>query len=144
MQQGAERALVFGFMCRHLGARCREEHSDRLEPLRSRVSAGVFCRPISEFIEEKYGLRCMLEVQDRLRVPGTRSVHRVPELTGGTGDQVFIREGAIFTNRNQTDGAALGFGLQYERFEFGIARSLACGGPALQQDPAHLILGVAF
>ena len=86
----------------------------------------------------------MFEIEDRLRDPGTRSIHIAGELTTGTEDQVFIRGGAIFANRNQTDGAALGFGLRYERFEFGIARSLARGGPALQQEPVHLTLGVAF
>jgi len=44
-----------------------------------------------------------------------------------------------------SDGTGtLGVGLRYERFEFGIARSLARGRPALQQDPVHLTPGVAF
>lgn len=144
IQPSAERALVFGLMFAHLGPRFREESSDRPQPLPSRVRAGVSYRLMREFIEEEFGLRLMLEVEDRLRELGTRSVHIAAELTGGTGDQLFLRGGAIFANRNQTDGAALGFGLRYERFEFGIARSLARGGPASQQEPVHLTLGVVF
>ncbi len=144
IQPDQDRPLFIGVMVAHVGPRLEEQSTDRPEPLPSRIRAGFSYRLVREFLEEEFGLRLMFEIEDRLRELGTRSLHAAAELTAGTSDQVFIRGGAIFANRNQTDGAAVGFGLRYERFEFGIARSLARGGPALQQEPVHLTLGVSF
>ena len=144
IRPSSERPLFVGVMVAHVGPQFEEENTANPEPLPSRLRVGVSYQLTRDFVEEEFGLRVLLEVEDRLRDPGTRSLHLASELTAGTGDQVFIRGGIIFANRNQTDGAALGFGLRYERFEFGIARSLARGGPLLQQEPVHLTLGVAF
>lgn len=35
----------------------------------------------------------LLELEDRLRNPGTHSLHLASEFTAGTGDQMFIRGG---------------------------------------------------
>ena len=144
LQPLPDRPLFVGMMVAHVGPRFREQDANLPEPLPSRVRVGASYHITQEYFEEEFGLRILLEVEDRMRDPGTRSFHLASELTAGTGDQVFVRGGVIFANRNQTDGAAVGFGLRYERFEFGIARSLARGGPSLQQEPIHLTLGLAF
>ena len=139
-----DRPLFVGVMVAHVGPEFNEGNTGQPEPLPSRIRAGVSYHLTRDFLEEEFGLRILLELEDRLRALGTRSLHLASELTAGTGDQVFIRGGVIFANRNQTDGAAVGFGLRYERFEFGIARSLARGGPVLQQEPVHLTVGLSF
>ncbi|MFW5905135.1 MAG: hypothetical protein ACOCUZ_02855, partial [bacterium] len=94
--------------------------------------------------DEELVLDLILEVEDRMRGPGNTSVFFGGQFVAGTGDQIFLRGGYVVGNRNQTDGAAVGFGVRYERFEFGIARSLARGGPSSEEGPVHVSLGVVL
>ena len=139
-----DRPLFLGVMVAHVGPQLEERNTDRPEPLPSRIRVGASYNFVRDFLEVPVGLRILLELEDRLRDTADRSLHLASELTAGATDQVFIRGGFIFGNRNQTDGAAIGFGLRYERFEFGIARSVARGGPAFEQEPVHLTLGFLF
>ena len=137
--------LVIGVMVAHVGRRLREGDADEPDPLPSRIRLGASYRITRELLEEEFGVRVLAEFEDHLRNPGRPQLFIASELTAGTSDQLFVRGGFIFADRrNQTDAAAIGFGLRYERLELGIARSLARGGPTLEQEPVHLTLGLAF
>jgi hypothetical protein len=137
--------LVIGVMVAHVGRRLREGDADEPDPLPSRIRLGASYRITRELLEEEFGVRLLAEFEDHLRNPGRPQLFIASELTAGASDQLFVRGGFIFADRrNQTDAAAIGFGLRYERLELGIARSLARGGPTLEQEPVHLTLGLAF
>ncbi len=137
--------LHLGAMVAHVGPALTMDEVDQTEslPARYRIAAG-YDAPIALLMDEEISLRVFVEMEDRLRDPGTPSFYLGSEVTAGATDQLYLRGGYIFENRNQTDGAALGLGFRYERFEFGIARSLARGGPSPDQEPVHLSLGVSF
>jgi hypothetical protein len=138
------RPFDLGVMVAHLGPGMRVENGDEAEPLPSRVRVGASYLVLREFLEEEVGFRILAEVEDRVRSLGSPSFYFGSELRAGTEDQLYVRGGYIFGDENQLDGAAVGVGLRYERFEFGIARSLARGGPTADREPMHFTLGVGF
>ena len=141
----SDQPLLIGFMVAHVGRRLREGDAHEPDPLPSRIRLGASYRITRELLEEEFGVRLLAEFEDHLRDPGRPQLFIATELTAGTSDQLFVRGGFIFADRrNQTDAAAIGFGLRYERLELGIARSLARGGPTLEQEPVHLTLGLSF
>jgi hypothetical protein len=140
----ANRPLEVGIMLAHLGPDFRVADSDQSDPLPGRIRVGAAYDVLDGLLEEELGMYVIVEVEDRIRDPGNTSLFLGTEFLAGAADQFFVRGGYIFGNRNQTDGAALGIGVRYERFEFGIARSLARGGPQSSDEPIHLTLGLAF
>lgn len=139
--------LVLGAMVAHVGPRFREKSATESQPLPSRMRFGASYLVTREFFEEEFGLRLLVEVEDHLRDPGTPQLFVASELTAGSTDRLYIRGGFIFAdfaNRNQTDAAAVGFGLRFDRLDFGLARTVAQGGPALDREPVHLTLGLSF
>lgn len=135
---------VLGIVFAHLGPGLRTEEVDETDPLPSRVRVGTAYTLLREVVEEELRIQFLVEVEERLRDFGSPSFLLGTEITLGTEDRVSVRGGYVFGSRTQIDGAAVGLGLRYERFELGIARSLARGGPVLDQEPVHLTLGITF
>lgn len=138
------RPLRVGVMLAHLGPRFQVENAEQADPLPARVRLGAAYDVLEGLVEDDMVMNVVIELEDRLRNPGNVSIFFGGEFVAGIQDQVFVRGGYIVGNRNQTDGAAVGFGVRYERFEFGIARSLARGGPVSGDEPVHVTLGVAL
>lgn len=136
--------FTVGIALAHLGPRFQEDRDAESRPLPARVRAGVSYLFTREFLEEEFGFRILAEFEDRVRDPGDPLYLLGSEFTIGTDDRLFIRGGLVFGNRRQTDGAALGLGLRYDRVELGVARSVARGGPMVDQEPIHLTLGLSF
>jgi hypothetical protein len=138
------RGLELGVMMAHLGSERPTQGSEERKGLPARLRVGASYLILREILEEEVGFRVLVEVEDRLRSFGSPSFYFGSELRAGTTDQVYLRGGYIVGNENQIDGAAIGLGLRYERFEFGIARSLARGGPTVEREPVHLTLGISL
>ncbi|MSR23429.1 MAG: hypothetical protein EXR92_07800 [Gemmatimonadetes bacterium] len=131
-------------MAAHVGPGLRRGGADDSSPLPSRVHIAAAYAVAGEIAEEALVFRVLTEAEDRPRALGDPPFFLAGELTAGTGDRVYIRGGYVFGSLNETYGAAIGLGLVYERFELSISRELPRGGAALEQDPTHLSLGVAF
>jgi hypothetical protein len=136
--------LRLGFMLAHLGPDFRDRDADQADPLPARVRAGASYDVLHGFVEEDLQVNVVVEVEDRLRNPGNASVYFGGEFIAGAVDRVFVRGGYILGDRSEMDGAALGFGVRYDRFEFGFARSLARSGPTSDDEPVHLTLGLVL
>jgi len=136
--------IALGLLVAHVGPNLRVQGVDRSERLPARLRFGAAYSVLREVVEEELRLRFLVEVEDRLRDPGDPALLVGSEVTFGTDDQVSIRGGYVLGSHTQTDGAAVGLGLRYERFELAIARTLARGGPTLEQEPVHLTLGFVF
>lgn len=133
-----------GILLAHLGPGLQTEDVDQSDPLPSRLRIATSYTLAGEVVEEALEVRFVVEMEERVRDPGSPSVLVGSEVALGGEDRISIRGGYVFGSRTQLDGAAIGFGLRYERFELGIARSLARGGPLLDQEPVHLTLGFVF
>ncbi len=67
------------------------------------------------------------------------------EFQGGRGSQrLSLRAGYVFNGEAQVDGAAVGLALRYDRFEVGIAKSLATQTLTGETEPVHVSLGYVF
>jgi len=136
--------IDLGVLIAHAGPHLRVQGVDRSEPLPARLRFGAAYSVLREVVDEELRIRFLFEVEDRLRDPGDPALLLGSEVAFGTDDQVSIRGGYVLGSHTQTDGAAVGLGLRYERFELAIARTLARGGPTLEQEPVHLTLGFVF
>lgn len=134
--------LEVGAMVAHAGPRFRVEGAEQSDPLPTRLRLGVAYDVLYGLMpDEDVEMKVVLEGEDRLLEPGNGSAYLGAEFTAGTQDRVFLRGGYVFSG-NPTDGAALGFGFQYERFEFGFARALARGGLTSGDEPVHVTLAL--
>ncbi|MEZ4414597.1 MAG: PorV/PorQ family protein [Gemmatimonadota bacterium] len=134
-----------GLMVAHLGPRVQfinAEQADRL-PTRLRV-AGAY--EVLRHWEEADAFRLWvnLEVEDRWHDFGDPSVYLGSELTVGAEEALLVRAGYVFRDLDQRKGAALGLGLRYDRFNVGIARSLAAAELSPDTEPVYVTLGIGF
>jgi hypothetical protein len=136
--------MQLGVMAAHVGPKVRRASEGEARPLPSRVRVAVSYELRTRIAEEALVFRVLSEAEDRSRALGDPSYFLGAELAAGTDERVYVRGGYVFGSLNETYGAAIGLGLVYERFELGISRELPRGGPALEQEPVHLSLGVAF
>ena len=136
--------LTIGVTLAHLGSPLRVRGSSQSNPLPLRLRVGGSYLLSWTLAEEEVRLRLITEIEDRPRDPGDPAILLASELQIGTQDRIYFRGGYIFGTRSQIDGAGIGFGLRYERFEFDLARSLARGGPAIEGEPMHFTLGFAL
>lgn len=142
--------LDLGVMVAHVGSDFTVRDSGQSDPLPARVRVAASYDLLDRFVDDQeVELRVVGEVEDRLRDPGNVSVFLGSQISAqAVGvDEVSVRGGYVWgggLDRNQTAGAGLGFGVRFDRFEFGIARSLSRGGPASGDEPVHITLGLIF
>lgn len=138
--------LRFGAMVAHLGPRLQVVNAERADPLPTRVRVSVAYDLLEQFLpDEDLGFSIMVEMEERWNGDrGDPSLYMGSELRVGEDDRVFLRGGYILGGTTQTDAAALGFGVRYERFELGMARSLARTNLAAASEPVHVTLGISF
>ena len=136
--------LQIGMMVAHMGPALRRGDEQESSPLPSRLRLAAAYELRRQIAEEEVAFRVVAEGEDRTRALGDPSFFLGGEVAAGTDDRVYVRGGYVFGSLNETYGAAIGLGLAYERFELSVSRELPRGGPALEQEPVHLSLGVAF
>ena len=141
----AEIPLRFGAMVAHVGPRLQFINAQQADALPSRMRfAGSYQMLDAITDDPRFALWVSVEVEDRMRSPGDPSLYVGSELTAGTDELIFVRAGYVFGELDQTDGAAIGLGLQFERFDLGIARSLAAADIGQESEPFYFTLGLAF
>ncbi len=137
--------LRLGAMVAHLGPRLQVVNAEQADPLPTRVRVSGAYDMLAHFAQdEPLDLWLTVELEDRWRSPGHPSVFIGTEFSAGRRDMIFVRAGYVNGDLDQTDGAALGLGLRYERFDLGIAKSLARAELTGDTEPVHVTLGVVF
>lgn len=137
--------LRLGAMVAHLGPKLQFINAEQADPLPSRLRFSAAYQVLDAITaDERFELWIHLETQDRLRSPGEPSLYVGAELGAGTDEIVFVRAGYVLGELDQTDGAAIGLGLRFDRFDLGIARSLAAADIGQESEPFYLTLGLAF
>ncbi|MEX2527367.1 MAG: PorV/PorQ family protein [Gemmatimonadota bacterium] len=137
--------IRIGAMVAHLGPRLQVVNAEQADPLptRLRLSAAAdvlaLVRPHPDF-----SLWITAEVEDRARDLGEPALYTGVEFSAGGDDQVFVRGGYVLGQVEQTDGPALGMGARFDRFQLGIAKSLARMSLTGETEPVHITLGIYF
>lgn len=135
-----------GAMVAHVGPKLQVFNREQADPLPSRLRVAV-AYDVLRSVVERPGLTGWLavEVEDRLRDPGSsRSLYVGSEFGAGTTDALFLRAGFVVSDLEQEDGARVGLGLRYERFELSIAKSLAVSTLTGETEPVHVSFAIRF
>ncbi len=136
--------LRLGAMVAHLGPRLQVVNAAQADPLPTRLRVSGAYEVLNHFVPDRpLDLWVTLELEDRWRSLGSPSVYVGTEFAAGRTDMLLVRAGYVHGNVSQVAGAALGLGLRYQRFDVGIARSLADSGIS-GSEPVHITFGVVF
>jgi hypothetical protein len=127
-----------------------EEQEAGLLP--TRMSAAAAYEVLGHFVTtDELTLTLTAEIEDRWRDPGSPSTYIGAEFTAGRldpaagrRDALHVRAGYMFSSEQQLDGASVGVGLQYQRFDMALAKSLASSPFAGESEPIHISFGFIF
>ena len=88
--------------------------------------------------------RVAVELEDRWRDPGNPAVYVGTELAALENPAISLRAGYAFGAELQVDGAGVGLGIRFDRFDLGIAKSLTSSPLAGDTDPVNITFGYIF
>lgn len=136
--------LRLGAMIAHLGPRLQVVNAEQADPLPTRIRLSGAYEVMGHFAPDReMGLWVSVELEDRWRSVGVPSLYLGTEFSAGRRDMVFVRAGYVLGEVDQTDGAALGMGFKFQRFDVGVAKSLATSQLG-EEEPVHVTFGVVF
>ena len=145
LQASPLETVRIGVMLAHLGPRLRVLNAQQADPLPARMRVAVAYDLVSSVVEnEELAGWVTVELQDRLRDPGSVSVYMGAELIAGQVDALFLRAGYVVSDLDQEDGTRVGLGLRYERFDLAIAKSLAVSTLTGETEPVHVTFSIRF
>lgn len=140
--------LRFGAMIAHAGPDLQFLNAEQADPLPTRLRLSAAYDVLAFVVDESpVSLWASFEIEDRLRALGNRTYYLGGELRVGGSETLYVRAGYGYEELEelrQTEGGAVGVGLEYDRFDLGIARSV--GGRALgpESEPIYFTLGLTF
>ncbi len=144
----AEQPLRFGAMIAHAGPRLQVVNAEQADPLPTRLRIAVAYEVLDRLLDNpNFRLWTSLEIEDRWRDLGSPTWYLGAELAAGQSEVLFVRAGYVYSTIEevrQTEGAAVGLGLRYDRFDLGIARSVTGRSLGPESEPVYLTLGLAF
>ena len=135
--------LRVGAMVAHAGPRFQIRNEEQADPLPTRVRVSATYEVLGQLVElPDLQLHVTGEVEDRWRDPGSPALYLGTEF-GATVEQalLLVRAGYVKGNGEQLDGAAVGVGLRYDRFDVGVAKSLAATITE-ESEPVHVTFGL--
>jgi hypothetical protein len=129
----------------HAGPSLQVVNEEQADPLPTRIRLAASYDVLSRWVDvpDLHGL-LTLELEDRWRDPGDPAVYAATEVSAGSNPVVALRAGYAWGAELQVDGAGVGIGVRYDRFDVGISKSLASGGLAGESEPIHFALGFTF
>ena len=142
-----ELPLRFGWMLAHASTGLRNQ--EQSEPLPTRLRFAVAYEVLHRFVDdEMMDLWLAVEAEDRSRDPGSPIWH--VGLAFSAAGLVHVRAGYVGGRLGRTDsanvgvnGATVGVGFRFDRFDVNLAKYLSRS--ALQESqPVHVSLGVSF
>jgi len=143
--QASRNNLRLGAMVAHLGPSLQVLNAEQADPLPSRLRVSAAYDIVSAITEiETLSAWIAVDVEDRLRSLGTLSYHLGAELTAGQVDRLSLRAGYVWSDLDQEDGARVGLGLRFERFDLSIAKSLAVSTLTGETEPVHVTFSIGF
>jgi hypothetical protein len=137
--------LRLGAMVAHVGPRLQVRNAEQADPLPARIRVSATYDVVravtdSDALSGWVGV----EVQDRLSDPGSVSVYFGSEVRAGRSDAISLRAGYVVSEFGQEEGTRVGLGLDYERFELSIAKSLAVSNVTGETEPVHVTFAISF
>ncbi len=137
--------LRIGATIAHAGPHLQVVNASQADPLPTRARLAVAYDVLSSLAQRRdlQGWVTM-EIQDRVRDPSSMSLYLGSELKAGTVDALYLRAGYVVNDVDTESGARVGLGLDYQRFDLSIAKSLAVSTLTGQTEPVHVTFSVMF
>ena len=137
--------LRIGAMVAHAGPRFQVRNEEQADPLPTRMRVSATYELLEQLVElPGVELHVTAEVEDRWRHPGEPALYLGAEFGASVEPALLLaRAGYVNGNGEQLDGAAVGVGLRYDRFELGVAKSLAANITD-ETEPVHVTFGLIF
>lgn len=143
VQPFANTPLRLGWMVAHAGTEFQILNQDQADPLPTRVRFAVAYDVLHRFVDDpSFNLWLSLETEDRARDLGSPSLYA--GLNFAAADLFFVRAGYVAGQLDQTDGASVGVGFRFDRFDLNLAKSLNPSMVTGESEPIHVTFGVAF
>ena len=145
-----ELPLRFGWMLAHVGTEFRTQNEDQSEPLPTRLRFAVAYEVLHRFVDDgMMDLWLAVEAEDRLRDPGSPSVHMglnfsAAGLVHVRAGYVHVRAGYAEEQLDQTHGATVGLGFRFDRFDLNLSKYLTRSMVTQEGQPIHVSLGASF
>jgi hypothetical protein len=135
--------LTVGAMVAHAGSSFGTEQ--QADPLPTRLRVAAAYEVLGHFVTtDELSLVLAAEVEDRWRDLSSPAAYLGAEFAAGAQDALFIRAGYVLGAEQQLDGASVGVGLRYERFDIALAKSLASSPLSGESEPIHISFGWVF
>jgi hypothetical protein len=138
--------LRLGAMIAHAGPRFQVRNEEQADPLPTRMRISASYEVLRQLVATPgLELHVTTEVEDRWRHPGSPAFYLGTEFSAVVDPaMVLVRAGYVKGNGEQLDGAAVGVGLRYDRFDLGVAKSLASSAITEETEPVHVTFGLLF
>ena len=129
-------------MLAHLGTDLQINNQEQADRLPTRVRVAAAYRVMDRMVEDApVRLWLTLESEDRARDLGSPSLYLGASLEAA--DLFYLRAGYVGGELDQTNGAAVGVGFRFDRFDLHVAKSLTRNITG-ESDPIHVSFGVVF
>ncbi len=137
--------LRIGATIAHLGPRLQVRNAEQADPLPTRIRLAAAYDVVRSFFDtDQMNGWVTVELQERMRDPGSPSLYLGSEFKAGGTDQLALRAGYVVGDLDQENGARVGLGLRHERFELSIAKSLAVSTLTGETEPVYVTFAVDF
>ncbi len=137
--------LVLAGTVAHLGPDLQVFNEEQADPLPARLRLAAAYEVLHHWLERPgLAARVVLEVEDRLRDPGSPAQYIGTEIQAGVDPSLSLHAGYAFGSELAVDGAGVGVGLRYESFDLGISKSLTSTTLSGESEPVQITFGFVF
>jgi len=135
--------LRFGWMLAHAGTEFQVINQAQSDPLPTRVRLAIAYQMLHRLVDDvPMDLWITMEGEDRPRDLGSPSLYVGADLSAA--DLFRLRAGYVAGKYDQTNGAAVGVGFSFDRFDLNLAKSLTRSVVTGESQPVHVTLALAF
>ena len=135
--------LRFGWMVAHAGTEFQIRNQEQSDPLPTRLRLAAAYEVLHRLVpENSMELWLALEAEDRARDLGSPSFYAGVDFSAA--GLFSLRAGYVGGQLDRTDGASVGVGFRFDRFDLTLAKSLTRSLVTGETEPVHLAFGVAF
>jgi hypothetical protein len=137
--------LRLGVMVAHAGPNLQIINVEQADPPPTRLRVAGAYEVLNHFLQRNdMQIWTTAELEDRLLDLGDPVLYLGAEFLAGEGDQIMVRAGYGQGQTGQPAGVAMGLGLRYQQFEFGIGKALSGVSLSGDSEPAQITFGVIF
>ena len=137
--------LTLGSALVHAGPDLQVVNEAQADPLPTRVRVAAAYDVIRHWVDTPgIHARLAVELEDRWRDPGNPAVYVATELAAGVDPAISVQAGYVFGAELQVDGAGVGIGIRYGRFDLGISKSLASTTLTGETEPVNVGFSYVF